>query len=325
MITDAEFIAAWRSSGGRAREVADRLGMSLRGTYKRRNTLEGQLGTHLPSAGDGGSIGRGDAGAPAYNYKPRLEINGFAGTAISFSDCHWWPGISDTVAYWALLEVVREIRPKLIVANGDILDGAQISRFSPIGWAKTPDVKAELDEVGMRMTAIRLAARHATHIRTIGNHDLRYDSTLASRAAQFTGIKGFRLADHLVEWRETMSLWINCHTVIKHRWNGGIHAAWNNVVRSGMSMITGHTHDLEVKPYGDYRGRRYAGQDGTLADPYGPQFAYAEDNPTRACAGFLVLNFDKGGRLLQPEMVEVIDGTAYFRGQRVVSARKKAA
>ena len=66
-------------------------------------------------------------------------------------------------------------------------------------------------------------------------------------------------------------------------------------------------------------------QTGAIADVSGPQFGYTEDNPTAWCSGFAVLTFDKDGRLLMPELCEVIDGVAYFRGQRVAGRRKVAA
>jgi hypothetical protein len=312
-LSDDEWIAKFKECGSSPAAMAKATGISVRNIYYRREALEGRLTIQLQS------------NANPFDYNPRLKLNNIVGPVISFSDCHWWPGISDTVAYLALLEVIREINPVVVVANGDILDGAQISRFGPIGWEKTPNVKAELDEVQVRMTAIRRAARKAVHIRTIGNHDLRYDSTLASRAYQFTGIKGFRLSDHLCEWKETMSLWINDNTVIKHRWNGGINAGRNNVMKSGKSMVVGHDHILKVEPYVDYNGLRFGGQDGTLAEPGGPQFAYNEDNPSQANSGFLVLPFIRNGHLIEPEVCRVINGEAWFRNQRVAGRRKVAA
>jgi hypothetical protein len=53
---------------------------------------------------------------------------------------------------------------------------------------------------------------------------------------------------------------------------------------------------------------------GTLAQPHGPQFDYAENNPSPHTSGFAVLTF-KDGVLLPPELVEVLDDRAYFRGQ----------
>ena len=311
-LSDDEWIAKFKECGSSPTIMAKATGLSLRRIFTRRNSLATKLTIPLPS------------NANPYDYNPRLKLDSFTGTAVVFSDCHWWPGISETVAYKALLEVIKEIKPKLVVGNGDLLDGANISRFGPIGWAKTPNVKEELDEVGARETAIRHAAgRNTEFVRTIGNHDLRYDSTLSSRASHFIGIKGFRLADHMPDWKETMSLWLNEHTVIKHRWHNGISAGRNNTLKAGKSMVTGHDHVLQCTPYSDYNGLRWAVQDGTLAEPAGVQFAYGEDNPSQANSGFVVLTFDKDGSLFDPEVCRVRDGVAYFRGQRVVSLQRK--
>jgi hypothetical protein len=71
-----------------------------------------------------------------------------------------------------------------------------------------------------------------------------------------------------------------------------------------------------VVPFGDYRGRRYGVDTGTLAEPKGPQFHYVQAGPLNWCSGFAVLTY-RGGKLLLPELVEVIDGVAWFRGERL--------
>lgn len=321
-LTDHQFRDAWIAANGEARVMSDNTGLSIRSIYERRNSLEDRHGWKLPSAGQGNTNGRGDAGSMPYDYRPRLAIDGFTGRVVVFSDAHWWPGISRTLAYRALVEVVKQDKPTLIIANGDILDGARISRFGASDWSRQPRMREELEEVRDCCAEIRHAHRKARTIRTVGNHDQRFDKYLANHAGDFDGIGGFRLADHIQAWEETISVWINGHTVVKHRWHGGTHAAWNNVVRSGVNMVTGHTHTLLCRPFIDYRGRRYGIEDGTLADPGGPQFAYAEDNPTQGCSGFAVLTFDKSGRLLYPELAEVVDGRCYFRGHVVLEDRK---
>ena len=82
-------------------------------------------------------------------------------------------------------------------------------------------------------------------------------------------------------------------------------------------MVTGHLHALQVRPYTDYNGTRYAVDTGTLAYPAGPQFVYAEDSPFNHRSGFAILTFHKR-KLLPPELVEVVDedeGLVFFRGQ----------
>lgn len=325
-ISDTEFRDQWTAAGGQAGVMARNTGISIRAIYERRNSLEQRHGWHLPSAGVGTGSHRGDAGARQYDYRPRITIDNFVGRVAVFSDAHWWPGLSRTLAYRALCEVIHDDKPSLIIGNGDLLDGASVSRFGASDFSTLPSLREELDEVQDCCSEIRSAYRKARTIRTIGNHCQRFDKYLANHATQFGGVAGFRLSDHLPAWQECVSVWINGHTVIKHRWHNGSGggAAWNNVVKSGVSMVTGHTHSLLCRPYQEYTGgRRYGIEDGTLADPAGPQFAYGEDNPTQGCSGFVLLTFDRAGRLLYPEFCEVVDGVAYFRGRAVIDERRK--
>jgi hypothetical protein len=299
--------------------------MALRNVYERRNKVEAALGRTLPSAGDEGKKGRGDAGQNPNEYLQRVPVDNFAGSMVVFSDAHYWKGQPPSVAHQALIEVIREIKPKLVIANGDIFDGARISRFPRNGWENLPRISDELEEATERMAEVRHAAGRARLIRTIGNHDIRFDRYLSMNASEMDGIAGFRLADHLMAWPECMSVAINGNTMVKHRFYGGINAAYNATLRAGWNTFNGHTHHLEVKPWGDYNGRRYGTQTGAIAEVCGPQFAYGEDGPTAGCSGFAVGTFDKDGRLLMPELCEVIEGVAYFRGQRVAGRRKVAA
>jgi hypothetical protein len=325
LASDEDFINAWKATGGRAAEVAKILGYTgIPNVYARRRAIEKKgLGARLTSAGDAGHSGRGDAGTVANDYLQRITLDGFTGTAVVFSDCHYWPGQGASIAHQALVEVAKELRPNLLIGNGDLFDGAKLSRFPRNGWEYQPKVKDELEEAKERLGEIRPG--RARRIRTIGNHCIRFDRHLAMQAGDMEGIFGTRLADHLPAWEECVSVFVNGHTMIKHRFNGGIHAAYNNTLKAGTNIVTGHTHALEVKPWGDYRGRRYGVQTGAIADVDGPQFSYTEDAPTAWCSGFAVLTFDKDGRLLMPELCEVIEGVAYFRGQRVAGRRKVAA
>ncbi len=322
--TPAQFIAAWKAHDGNAAKVSEALGLNVRNVYIQRNNIEQRTGKHLPS-GAGHGPGRGDAGHNPNDYMQRVTISGFVGSIIVSSDHHYWPGNGPSLAHRALLEVTKEIKPKLQILNGDVFDGARLSRFPRNGWENQPRVSDELDEAKERTDEIRHAYRGARTIRTIGNHCIRFDRYLATNCSEMEMVNGARLKDHLPSWEECLSVFVNGDTMIKHRFNGGIHAAYNNTLRSGTNIVTGHTHHLEVKPWGDYRGRRYGVQTGAIADVDGPQFGYTEDNPTPWCSGFAVLTFTADGTLLQPELCECRDGIAWFRGQKVVSARKKVA
>lgn len=318
MLTDQEWVKLWNKTGGRAAEFSKLTGISIRNVYARRVSLQNKLKIPLYAAGDNGNkVHKTDELARANSYLARVLVDGYVGRAVVFSDCHYWPGIGSSVAHRALLEVIKDIKPGLIIGNGDLFDGARVSRFPKNGWEDLPRIRDELDEAISRVTEIRHAHRRARLIRTVGNHCIRFDRYLAMNAGEMEGVQGFRLSDHMPEWQECISVFINGHTMVKHRFNGGIHAAYNNTLRAGTNIVTGHTHLLEVKPWSDYNGRRYGVQTGAIADVAGPQFGYTEDNPTPWCSGFAVLTFKEDGHLVMPDLCEVIDGVAWFRGERV--------
>ena len=123
------------------------------------------------------------------------------------------------------------------------------------------------------------------------------------------------LTDHFPRWKFSTSIMVNDHTMIKHRYHNGIHAVYNNTLKSGTSIVTGHLHSLKITPFSDYKGTRYGVDTGTMANLDDPTFFYSEDNPQNHRSGFAVLTF-WDGKLMPPELCEVIsEGLVYFRGQ----------
>jgi hypothetical protein len=168
------------------------------------------------------------------------------------------------------------------------------------------------------MGEIEKHARGAKLFWPLGNHDLRYEAKLAALVPEYEGITGMHLKDHFALWGPCWRLDVNDDLVIKHRWANGLHAVYNNTLRSGKSFVTGHLHSLKVTPWTDYNGTRYGVDCGTMADPGDDQFVhYTEANPTNWRSGFVVLTI-KDGKLLMPEMVQKWDdGHVEFRGQLI--------
>jgi len=246
----------------------------------------------------------------------RTEVELRDGCIMVASDAHYHPGIKST-AHRAFLHLAKQLHPDIIIMNGDSFDGATVSRFPRIGWDKAPTLKEEIDAVQECLDEIRQSSLNSKHLHTWGNHDFRFNTYLSNNAEQFEGVKGFHFEDHFPGWNFSMSVMVNDNTMIKHRYHGGIHATWNNVLKSGTNMVTGHLHSLQVRPFTDYNGTRYAVDTGTLACPTGEQFKYTEDNPKNQRAGFAVLVFIDG-KLMPPETCEVIDedeGLVFFRGR----------
>jgi len=312
-LTDEMFIElmrTYKSVGIMAREV----GMDVRSLQKRKVRIQARTGINFEIDTPQKRTVETNVASTA-----RVNLGIENGTIIVFSDAHFWPGIH-TTAYKGLLWAISELKPKGLIANGDIFDGASVSRFPRIGWDQTPSIIQELKACEIAMGEIEDTAKQAYRkvklIWTLGNHDARFENRLAANAPQYEQVKGFSLKDHFDAWTMCWSCWPTDNVVVKHRWKGGIHATHNNTVNSGKSIVTGHLHSLKVTPFADYNGNRFGVDTGTLAEPSGPQFEnYLEQSPTNWRSGFVVLTF-KDGEMLWPEIVHKwADGQIEFRGQ----------
>ena len=247
-------------------------------SHDRRQRYENATGTTIqgPPAsftGRGFSFSQGQ-------YPYRLEGTIEDGHILVGSDAHYWPHRVST-AHRAFVHFAKKFQPKVIVLNGDMFDGATLSRF-PLDWEWRPTVQQEFEAVSEREEEIRKAAPNAKYIWPFGNHDARYELRIASLMPELAKVHGVHLKDHFPHWQCCWSFLINNDVMIKHRFKGGVHATHNNTKDAGISMITGHLHSLKVTPWTDYTGTRFGVDTGTLADPMGDQFNYSEDNPNRS-------------------------------------------
>jgi len=311
-ITDDDFIATWRRLQS-ATDMANETGLTVRAINARRRTIEANYGTILNAASPRSPDFK--ISIPENGVRVNVEIDN--GTIMVASDCHYWPGIVST-AHRAFVLFAKELKSKIIVINGDAFDGASISRHPPGGtWEATPSVKQELEACQERLAEIEAASLNSKLHFLWGNHDQRFNARLCAQVGEgFKGIMGMNLTDHFPRWKFSMSLMVNNSCMIKHRYHNGIHAIYNNTLKAGTSIVTGHLHSLKCTPFTDYTGTRYGVDTGSLADVNGQQFSYSEDNPKNHRSGFAVLTFYKG-KLLPPELCEVLDedaGIVYFRG-----------
>jgi DNA-binding Lrp family transcriptional regulator len=309
--TDDEFIAAYMELQSTT-AVAKRLGVSESSVRNRRERIERRHGITLPQFDT----------RPAYNktaidQKAVLTHRIEDGTILIGSDAHLWPG-ELTTAQRAFLLFAENFKPDAIILNGDVFDGAGISRYPSIGWEKKPSVQEELEAVQDYLDKLLKASPNSKRFWPAGNHDLRFESKLAAVAPEYAGVRGIHLKDHCPGWLPCWRIDINDNVVVKHRFKAGLHAPHNNTLWSGKTIVTGHLHSLKVMPISDYNGTRWGVDSGTLAEPYGEQFInYTESNPVNWRSGFIVLTF-KNERLLIPEIVQKVDDDhVEFRGEVV--------
>jgi hypothetical protein len=308
-VSDDEIITAMKRFGS-TKLAAEHVGMSVRALAGRKAKIQ---------------ISRGIA-LPAYSAPQESKRNTFIpenrrviehkvekGHVFIASDCHYWPG-EETIAHKAFVKLLTEFKPKTIVLNGDVFDGARVSRHAALMGTNPPTPKQEIAACQDRLHEIANASKNAIKLWTYGNHDVRLFNYIAANAPELSEFSD--LFAYFPGWHTGWRIDVNGSVIIKHRYHNGIHSTWNNALKSGRSIITGHLHQLKITPFSDYDGRRWGVDAGTLAEPYSDQFTYTEMNPVNWCSGFCVLTFENG-KLLPPELCEVINGVAYFRGQRV--------
>jgi hypothetical protein len=307
MLGDSAFQQAFSKFG--PIELARRLGITKTAVYKRRRNLERKLRLPIKGPDHYNSTER-----PA-EYPHRVHLTISNGIVLVGSDAHIWPGPMST-AMRAFIKFCKELEPRAVVLNGDMMDLPRISRWDPIGWEHQPTVQEEIEAAQDQLHQIEMAAGKVPKVWPLGNHDARFETRLATVAPEYAKLTGMHLKDHFPNWAGCWSCWINNDVVVAHQFKTGDHAPFNNVLRSGKTHISGHLHSAKVIPYTDYSGTRYGVDTGCLADVDHIAFVnYTRDAPKNWRSGFCVLTFCKG-QMLQPELVLVHDKNhIQFRGE----------
>lgn len=310
-ITAEQVISAYNQLQS-AKAVAEHLGITTQSLHGWRMRLEKQ-GKFLPQWDERKGLVRANIDEGRAVYKLTVPD----GQVLIGSDIHIWPGRRTTMQR-AFVEFAKRMKPAAVIVNGDVFDGASISRHPSIGWEAKPSVRQELEAVADWLGDLTIAAGKAKRIWPAGNHDLRFESRVAANLPEFAGVKGVHLKDHFPDWVPCWRCDINESVVVKHRGQGGEHADWNNTVKAGRTMVTGHDHRTGVTPFRDYNGIRWGVRCGYMGDsPLDDQFVnYMEaSEAVNWHPAFVVLTF-KGGRLLWPELVtKHDDDNVEFRGE----------
>lgn len=298
-------IEAFRAAGGVKTIAAEKLGLPV-------NTFRSRLSTALQNFPSGPTAISGT------RIPQRVRTSISDGIAFAFSDAHFWPDHRST-AHAAFLRLAPQLKPSILIDVGDSLDGASIGRHPMSGNDDLPSVQEELFAVLEQRGEMMEACPGARLYWTPGNHCLRFDNYLAQNAEKMAGLKGMTLGDNLPGWKMAYGLEINWDTdplLILHNQKGGVHSSHNNAVSSGVHFASGHDHAQTIARYTNERGTLYGINPGVFADVEGPQFRYVKGRTKNWRSGFAVLTF-RNGRLLPPELVEIVRGVAYFRGEAV--------
>lgn len=310
--SDEEFLDTIRTHG--VIKAAKIIGTTVRNVNYRRRRLETKYDEpiHAPTL----------AHLQA-KYPHRLQHEIKNGVILVGGDFHIWPG-QDSTALRAFKKFADDLRPAVVILNGDVLDFPLIGRHAPIMWESAPEPWQEIEAAQDHLHDIVKASRRARKIWNLGNHDARFEANLANNAKQYRNIKGVHLSDHFSIWEKGWSCAVNSlieggRTIIKHKpRGGGMNAARASTLNGGVSFVHNHLHSQKVAPLSDYNGDRYGVDTGMVAEPHYKQFVnYTEDAPLDWRSGFCVLTY-RDGRLMYPELVTKWDDKhVQFRGALV--------
>lgn len=317
-VSEDEFIALWNRYKS-PRALSKYLEIGERAVYERRASIQKRRGILLASW-DSPTVETRHEHAKLI-MSSRRDVNRFEisdGVILVGSDAHYSPG-HIPVAHKALCNLLYDLgtQVKAVILNGDILDGGQIGRHPRIRWSAAPTVQQELDAVKDRLGDIEKVRPAGCHLmRTYGNHCARFESKLANSVPQYEGVAGFTLRDHLPHWIDSERIDINEDMVVIHDWHSGVHSGWNDTLKGGCHVVTGHTHELGAKAHRGFKDTHFGIKTGMLADEFQDEFHYRSGKPgLNWQSGFAVLTW-RNGMLLHPEFCAVRDdGIAYFRGR----------
>ena len=135
--TDHEVFATEFSSIG-AQGMASRYDVGIRNVFHRRRRAEEALGRTISVPAH---LSRDKTPRPSVRQVLKVEKDL---TILVGSDAHYEIN-TVTTAHLAFVELAKQLQPDVIVLNGDLLDGASISRHAPIGVGGEADSRARTE------------------------------------------------------------------------------------------------------------------------------------------------------------------------------------
>ena len=307
-----DFQRCWDANKGDMDIVAQEYRVGVRQIFKRKSFTEDTLGIRLAPKTE-----FRPTNFPVYHNRTFDMKRDY--TVLIGSDKHNKPG-HRPMAYRAFLAAAAELKPDVIVINGDWFDFPTIGRHHRIGWEERPSLRDELEDGISCLKEIQDASPKSKRYFNLGNHDMRFDGFISNRSPELEGLEGMHLEDHLPNWKIGLSVVFNDILIVLHRWHNGTHGGYNDTLKGGVNTATGHDHKLNVRPYTDYNGIRYGIKTGTLSDLHDSPFLYTENSPCDWQPGFAIVTVSQD--IIIPHVCPVVIkkthpkyGKAHFHGK----------
>src|SRR5689334_7102836 len=117
-LSDGDFIELFRGVG--PYQMKQQTGLGLAGIFARRSRLEKKYGQPINGP-------KPPQSSRPYTLHPgRIEAKVENGIVLVGSDGHYWPGPA-TTAHRAFVKFCKDLKPSVVIMNGDALDGSSIS------------------------------------------------------------------------------------------------------------------------------------------------------------------------------------------------------
>jgi hypothetical protein len=165
---DAAFVELYEAIGPNG--IARQFDVAPRNVHQRRAAIEGRTGRKIEAPAIAEHRGPRHRPQPSETFIGRLESTVEDGVVVVGSDAHYWPGHLSP-AHQHFVQFIKRTKPEIVVANGDILDGATISRHARIGWEDRPSLVEEVEECKERLAEVEKASKGSELVWTLGNHD----------------------------------------------------------------------------------------------------------------------------------------------------------
>jgi hypothetical protein len=247
-------------------------------------------------------------------------------TAVVFTDTH--VPFHDQAALDIVYGIIRDVKPKVIVHLGDLLDCYKISRYTK-DRDHILNTQDEIDGARMILHHVSQLAPEAEKYLLEGNHEARLEellNTLPGTANELTRLRDIRAA---LTWPSLLGLneigWsyiptsgqahhaifpklITKHGSVVRKWSGA--SAKGEWERYGKSGLSGHVHRVGQFYTSDANGNHSWTECGctSLLNP-----GYMEDpNWAHAC---VLVHFTPDGERFSVEPIYIQDGRALWRGQ----------
>ena len=264
--------------------------------------------------------------------RPVIKTKGKWQTAVLYGDTHY--PFQDDKAVAVIHQIIKDVRPDIIVDMGDGVDCYALSKFShdPMRMGTLQD---ELDAKRIQLAQFREAAPNAVYEYLEGNHEDRLRKTIWNLKDAAKALARLRIFQRELTWpgllglgelhipyvpafqqteRQTILGWILKHGTLIRKWSA--YTARGEYEKYRKSGASGHSHRLGVFFSRAYpNGAHCWTETGCLCD-LAPEYVPDPDWEH----GAVVLTFEKdtpGPYQIEP--VSIHEGTAIWHKQKLVS------